>query len=178
SEAALPVAERDGVYLSFFFQCQGNIEPPDERDFLELNFLTVDSTWETVMTIHPREDFDPTVFYDTIIKIEGERFFHDKFQFRLRAYGRLSGPFDVWHVDYVYLNKGRTISDLSFPDRALSTQLGPLFGKYRSMPRRHFFSNDQMTPPHFEVQNMKNALASVNFRTDGVFGHANRKEGI
>ena len=170
SEAALPVADRPTVYISFFYQWQGNMEAPDEKDYLELNFKTAEEGgWQTVMTIFPKEDADRTLFYDTILQISGEAFFHDKFQFRFRSFGRLSGPYDTWHVDYVYLNKGRHINDLSFPDRAIASQLGPLFGNYRAIPRDHFFSNDQLTPPTFEIQNMKNVEASINFRTNGLF---------
>src|SRR5690606_22140844 len=71
--------------------------------------------------------------------------------------------------DYVYVNRGRHADDLSFPDRAIATQLGPLFGVYRAMPRKHFFSNDQLTPPAFEIRNMKDVEASINFRTEGFF---------
>lgn len=170
SEAKVSIAERPTVYLSFFYQWQGNVEAPDAKDFLELEFKTAqDSGWVSVMTISPDGNPDPTRFYDTIIQVSGDAFFHDAFQFRFRSFGRLSGPYDTWHVDYVYVNKNRNISDLSFPDRALSTQLGPLFGKYRAMPRRHLFSNDQLTAPAFEVQNMKNVGSPVNFRTDGFF---------
>lgn len=178
SDTRVAAAERPTVYLSFYYQWQGNVEPPDERDFLELSFKTLDDKWETVMTIYPKEGVDPTVFYDTIIQLSGERFFHDKFQFMFRTFGRLSGPFDSWHVDYVYLNKGRNIDDLSFPDRALATQLGPLFGKYRAMPRNHFLSNEQLTPPTFEIQNMKNEPASINFRTEGFFSSTNRETNV
>ena len=172
SENKLALSERNGVYLSFFYQWQGNVEAPDEEDFLELQFKTAEPAgWETVLTILPREGTVATVFYDTIVQVSGEQYFHDAFQFRIRSYGRLSGPYDTWHVDYVYLNKGRNTEDLSFPDRALSTQLGPLFGKYRAIPRDHFFSNEQMTPPTFEIQNMKNVEASINFRTEGAFYH-------
>lgn len=178
SENKLAVTDRPGVYLSFFYQWQGNVEAPDEEDFLEVGFKTAEENgWETVMTIFPKEDADATVFYDTIIQVNGDAFFHEAFQFRIRSFGRLSGPYDTWHVDYVYLNKGRNLDDLSFPDRALSTQLGPLFGVYRSIPRDHFFSNDQMTPPTFEIQNMKNVEASINFRTEGSFHHTDRESG-
>lgn len=170
SEAEVSVAERPTVYLSFFYQWRGNVEAPDEKDFLQLDFKTAEENgWEPVMTIFPKSDPDATVFYDTIIQVSGDQYFHDKFQFRLRSFGRMSGPFDTWHVDYVYLNKNRHINDLSFPDRALSTRPGPLFGKYRAIPRNHFFSNAQLTPPTFEIQNMKNMEASVNFRTEGFF---------
>jgi hypothetical protein len=170
SETKISLAERPGVYLSFFYQWQGNVEAPDAKDFLQLDFKNADG-WETVMTIYPKENPQSTIFYDTIIQISGEQFFHNKFQFRFTSFGRLSGPFDAWHVDYVYVNKNRNLDDLFFPDRALSTQLGPLFGRYRAIPRDHFFSNAQMTPPTFEIQNMKNEPASVNFRTEALFIH-------
>lgn len=179
SEGKVTVQERANVYLSFFYQWQGNVEAPDEKDFLELSLKAAgEAGWETVMTIYPKENPDPTVFYDTIIQISGDQFFHEGFQFMLRTFGRMSGPFDAWHVDYVYLNKGRNINDLSFPDRALSTQLGPLFGEYRAIPRNHFLSNDQLTPPTFEIRNMKNEPASINFRTEGFFSSTNRKDNI
>ena len=179
SENAVSVAERGTVYLSFFYQWQGNVEAPDEKDFLELSFKgAAESEWQTVMTIYPKDDPDPARFYDTIIQVSGDKFFHDKFQFMLRTFGRMSGPFDTWHVDYVYLNRGRNIDDLSFPDRALSTQLGPLFGKYTAIPRNHFFSNTQLTPPTFEIQNMKNEPASINFRTEGYFSSTDRKKNV
>jgi hypothetical protein len=170
TEVNVSLAERPTVYLSFFYQWQGNVEAPDAKDFLQLDFKTAEENgWQTVMTIFPREEPDRTMFYDTIIQISGEQFFHASFQFRFRSFGRLSGPFDAWNIDYVYVNKNRNINDLSFPDRALSTQLGPLFGEYRSIPRNHFFSNDQLTPPAFEIQNMKNVPSSYNFRTEGFF---------
>ena len=178
SENEISIAERPGVYLSFFYQWQGNVEAPDEKDFLEVGFKSVgEGGWQTVMTIVPKQDADAAVFYDTIIQVSGEQYFHEAFQFRIRSFGRLSGPYDTWHVDYIYLNKNRDIEDLSFPDRALSTQLGPLFGKYRAIPRDHFFSNDQMTPPTFEIQNMKDVEASINFRTEGSFHHTDHNTG-
>jgi hypothetical protein len=170
SEDALAIDERPTVYLSFFYQWQGNVEAPDEKDFLEVDFKTAEEDgWETALTIFPGEEADATVFHPVIIQISGDQFFHDRFQFRFRSFGRLSGPYDTWHVDYVYINKGRHPDDLSFPDRAISTQLGPLFGEYRAIPRRHFFSNEQLTAPVFEIQNMKNVEASINFRTEGYF---------
>lgn len=170
------ISERSGVYLSFYYQWQGFLEPPDPTDYLEVQFKTAD-TWETVLTIFPEEEDDPTVFRAAVIPVTGEAFFHPEFQFRLRSHGRLSGPYDVWHVDYVYLNKGRSDDDLSFPDRAISTYPGPLFGQYRAIPRWHLFSNEQFTPPHFDIRNMKNQEASINFRTEGFFSSTNTTTG-
>lgn len=178
SEGALAIADRSSVYLSFFYQWQGNVEAPDERDFLELEFRTAEENgWVPVMTLFPKEHADPTRFYDTLLQVSGDEYFHNHFQFRFRSYGRLSGPYDTWHLDYIYLNKGRNMNDLSFPDRAIASQLGPLFGEYRAIPRNHFFSNEQLTAPAFEIRNMKNVEASVNFRTEGFFSSTNFETG-
>lgn len=175
SEANVPLAERPTVYLSFFYQWQGNVEAPDEKDFLQVDFKTAeDNGWETVMTIYPKTNPDPAVFTDTILQVSGDQFFHSNFQFRFRSFGRMSGPYDTWHVDYVYMNKNRNSDDLSFPDRALSTRPGPLFGKYMAIPRKHLFSNDQLTAPTFEIQNMKNSEASINYRIEGLFSSTDR----
>lgn len=172
----ITAAERATVYLSFYYQWQGNLERPDRRDFLEVQFKSVDG-WQTVLTLYVDGDGDPEAFYPAVIPVSGDEYFHADFQFRLRAYGRLSGPYDAWHVDYVYMNKGRDANDLSFPDRAISTAPGPLFGPYRAMPRWHLFSNDQLTPPHFDIRNMKNQEASINFRTEGFFSSTHRETG-
>jgi len=44
SESGVSVAERSSVYLSFMYQWQGNVEPPDEEDFLELSFKTAEES--------------------------------------------------------------------------------------------------------------------------------------
>ena len=72
SEHVLPAAEQPSVYLSFFYQWQGNVEAPDEKDFLELQFRTAEEgAWETVLTIFAEEDTSPTDFYDTILQVSG-----------------------------------------------------------------------------------------------------------
>jgi hypothetical protein len=169
------VSERASVYFSFMYEWGGNGEPPDPNDYLQLEFMNKQSQWEIVMKIKPKDSFKKDVFYDTIVQVNGGQFFHNAFQFRFRSYGRQSGPYDAWHVDYVYLNKGRNINDLSFPDRALSTEPGPLFGRFYAMPKRHFLSNNQFTQPKFEIENLKNVAASVNFRTEGFFSSTNLK---
>lgn len=175
-EGGVLESERATVFLSFYYQWQGHLEGPDRSDFLEVQFKTPEQ-WQTVLTLFPEEEADPSVFLAAVIPVAESEYFHSDFQFRIRAYGRMSGPYDAWHVDYVYLNKGRHENDLSFPDRAIATLPGPLFGAYRAMPRWHLFSNEQFTPPHFEIRNMKNQEASINFRTEGLFSHSNTTSG-
>lgn len=171
SENNISIAGRDSVYLSFFYQWQGNGEPPDSEDYLQLEFKTKQTTadsseWVPVLKIFHKTTFDPTVFYDTIIKLD-TGYFHEAFQFRFRNFGRQSGPFDTWNIDYVYLNKNRTIDDLSFPDRAIASGLSPLFGLYTSIPYRHFIHTKQFDTVQFDVKNLSAHPSDVSYSMDG-----------
>lgn len=171
--AAVPVsvAERNGVYLSFYYEWKGNGEAPDEKDYLQVQFRNQEGDWETAHTIVSTLDLDPTKFYQVIVKIDGDRFFYNAFQFRIRSFGRQSGPYDTWHLDYVYLNKNRTETDLSFPDQAISSNLTHIFqNSYRTMPYYHFLQNPELVAPKFQVFNLRgNPPDVLNYFTEGKF---------
>ncbi|MBA4055923.1 MAG: hypothetical protein C0490_14510, partial [Marivirga sp.] len=168
-EPEVSVAERNNVYLSFFYQWQGNGEAPDPSDYLRVEFKNDVGLWETVLTIYPKASFTRTEFYDTLIKVDGDRFFHNTFQFRFKNYGRQSGPYDTWNLDYVYLNKNRSVTDTDFPDQAISTTLTSLFNKYISIPYHHFLSTNSVTAPTFDVSNNLNEFTDLTYLTEGTF---------
>ena len=168
--------ERNSVYLSFFYQWAGNGEPPDEDDYLQVDFKNDQGVWESATTIRTKDSFEDNVFYDTLIKVDGERFFHETFQFRFRNYGRLSGPYDTWHLDYVYLNKNRTPSDKFLPDRSIISTLTNLFNGYRSIPYHHFLENRTISQPTFDVFNIQNDTSTLSYSTQGTF--MNFKDGL
>lgn len=176
--SAVPVADRNTVWLSFFYQWKGNGEPPDKNDFIRLQFLSEDSVWVNQLDIYPKPSFDPNVFYDTIIQVKQsaqDNFFHDEFQFRFLNRGRKTGPFDTWNLDYIYLNKGRTITSRSFPDRTMASGLGPLFRRYYDIPIRHY-SDAVVDSIQFDIQSQSdNAIDLVNYTT--ILKAANYKDG-
>ena len=165
----VPTGERNTVYLSFFYQWAGHGEPPDADDYLQVDFKNDQGVWESVATIRTKDSFEENVFYDTLIKVDGERFFHDTFQFRFKNYGRLSGPYDTWHLDYVYLNKNRTEEDRFLPDRSIISSLTNMFSGYRSIPYHHFLENRTVSQPTFDVFNIQNDTSTLSYSTQGNF---------
>lgn len=168
-ETGVTIAERNSVFLSFAYQWQGNGEAPDAVDYLSVEFKSNTGSWETVLTIYPKTSFVRDVFYDTLIKVDGDRFFHDAFQFRFRNYGRQSGPYDTWNLDFVYLNKNRSPSDTDFPDQAIATRLTGLFDEYRSIPYHQFLTGVSPTAPTFTVSNNLDEFTDLSYITEGTF---------
>jgi hypothetical protein len=150
------------TFLSFFYQWQGNGEAPDLSDYLELQYKDNVDVWRTVLSIYPKITFERRVFYDTAIQVSDESFFHDDFQFRFRSFGRQSGPFDTWNIDYVYLNDERTVDDNSFPERAAASNVSSPFGSYTAMPYWHFNPLEfQDTVVTFAVKNLSDLLDPI-----------------
>jgi hypothetical protein len=128
---------RDSVFFSFFYQRGGNAETPDRKDYLQLEFKDVDGIWVKISEYNVDQAPEVDEFYPAIVKVVGEKFFHDQFQFRLRNFGRLSGPFDAWHVDHFYLDNRRK-DNMDIPDVTFTKKMSPLFSPYHSMPLKHF----------------------------------------
>ncbi|MCH6200481.1 T9SS type A sorting domain-containing protein [Aquiflexum sp. LQ15W] len=129
----LSLAEANSVYLSFYWQPGGKAEMPDSNDNILLQFLDKDSLWVNVWEQSGGLAAEEFFFTPQIIQLLPE-FLHDGFQFRFQIQGRSSGPFDSWILDYVYLNKNRSLTDLSFPDRALTVSNSRPFEKYAAIP--------------------------------------------
>jgi Secretion system C-terminal sorting domain len=157
---------RDKIYLSFFYQAGGNGEMPNPSDFLKLEFKS-SGGWVEIHKFTIESNADRSVFYDTAIQIPqallpGEPdYFHNQFQFRFTSFGRLSGSYDAWHLDYVYLNRrvnddeealdpatGNSVSstplinendkNTNTSDRTVTKPFSSILGEYFSIPIKHF----------------------------------------
>lgn len=129
----------DAVYLSFFWQEQGFGERPDVTDSLYVEFLDNTNTWRYVwgkLGGNPTADFKAAV-----IAVNDTKYFHSNFQFRIVGFGRQSGMYDVWHVDYVYLNKNRAPQDTLVEEIATSQIRKSFLKKYTAMPLEQYFAN-------------------------------------
>jgi len=136
--ASVPNNQRQSVYFSFFWQQFGLGEFPDAVDSIRLQFKNVDNEWVTQWRQSGGDSISTIEFTQEMIQIVNPNFYHNAFQFRFQSFNRLSGAFDTWNIDYIYLNSGRTASNTAYLDRALSTLPTSPFGDYTAIPYDHF----------------------------------------
>jgi hypothetical protein len=139
----LSTTEVNNVYLSFFWEAEGAQEKPDAEDSLKLLFKNQNSEWVSIAVFTQNDIIAADTFVQVIYQVKPE-FLHNNFQFKFESYGRLCGPYDAWHIDYVYLNKGRQVNDKNYFDRAISTLPDFLFHGYSAVPKYQFFANPDM----------------------------------
>jgi len=150
------------LYLSFFWQAGGNGERPDGADSLRLQFLNADSVWVTEWKMRADAAGSFDTFTQEILNLAPE-YLHDDFRFKFETFGSLQGPFDTWHVDYVYLDEGRSSNDLSYDDQSLTGSLSSLIAPFREMPAEHFFTDPSayVTPQVIQFYNLKDEVGDA-----------------
>lgn len=146
----------DNLILSFFYQLGGNGESPeyDDGDKLQVEFKDANGNWHQAMVILPEVDRDPRIFYQVLLKIEDPAYFHQDFQFAFQSFGNQSGPFDLWHLDYVYLNADRSLIDNIYPDRAVNQDLSNIFQYYSAIPNNHLNLEEDLQTPYYLLNNL------------------------
>ncbi|MBD2700625.1 T9SS type A sorting domain-containing protein [Spirosoma sp. BT702] len=162
---------RDSVYLSFYWQIRGLGELPDAgdsasrqaADSLTLQFLDNTGTWRTAWaraggTINNN-------FLQAFVPIRSPAFFHGNFAFRFRSFGRASGPFDTWHIDYIYLNRGRSVNDQFVKDVATRQPLTPFLKRYTAMPLSQYVANPAAETADSVTTDINNLFNNFNFTT-------------
>lgn len=132
---------RSSVYLSFFWQAGGLGDQPDQDDSLVLEFRSNLGNWYTIRKIDPvdvgtTQEFEQSIVAvdDNILNNPDETFFHQYFQFKFSAHGLLNGTFDNWHLDYIFLDQGRSPTDLAYFDRAMAKVPSFLFNGFGGVP--------------------------------------------
>lgn len=132
------------VVLSFFWQAGGQVEIPEAGDSLVLQFYLPEATnpWQTVWLkdggdLEPKQD---SIFTQESIAIPAV-YLTNQFMFRFQSYGDQDGPFDAWHLDWIYLNESRGNEDFYYLDRGLTGQLTSPLAPFKSMPTSQFTTN-------------------------------------
>lgn len=127
----------DTVYLSFLYQAEGLGNDPQPEDSLVVEFLNGatgewDWVWSTPGTTQG-------AFTQVMLPIDSVDYLYRGFQFRFKNYATLSGSVDHWHIDYVYLDDNRDITDVVPPrDVAYIYPENTLLATYQRIPWSHY----------------------------------------
>ncbi len=122
--------------------------------------LMVETKWEKIWAtegmvldtfIHRYNlDTNKLLFRQVFIPITDSVFFNQGFQFRFRNYASLeytennptwASNVDCWNIDYVRLDRARTIANTDIDDVAFSENPGSVLKNYQSMPWSQFKNN-------------------------------------
>ena len=147
------LAAKDSVYLSFYWEAKGLGELPDSDDSLVVSFLNNKNQWKTIWR---QEGISKDAFTQKILAVNQAEYLHKNFQFRFETRGRQSGAFDMWHVDFVYLNKQRRLKDIYTQDIALRGFKNSYLKRYSAMPLRQYLVN-----PSAETNSSMEVLVSA-----------------
>ncbi|MEQ9306425.1 MAG: hypothetical protein RJQ14_21110, partial [Marinoscillum sp.] len=160
-------SRRNTVFLSFYWQVGGNGEMPESKDSLVLYFRNAlgdgkyrwDRKWSTIGGIENVSER----FTQTLVKVDSANYFHDQFQFKFVSFSSQRGPFDTWHIDYVYLNENRNANDFDELDQAMTGSPTALFNKYYSIPANIFFQQPEVyiNAQRVQASNLENDVDPI-----------------
>ncbi len=129
------------VLMSFWWSAQSFGETPDRNDSLVLQFKDRTGNWITRWSdtaVNRDQRLARENFRDTLLQVNDARFLHEAFQFRFVAYGRPSGMFDVWNLDYVIIDRNPAYNPRSLRDVAVTRQPKSVLKRYSAMPLEQF----------------------------------------
>lgn len=143
-KGALVYQPLDSIYLSFYYQAEGNGDSPEANDSLSVDFYKPNQKkWEKVWG---RKGYNPTgadsLFHLVMLPIKDTAYFDSLFQFRFRNRATLSGSLDHWNVDYIRIDKNRSRTDTIIEDITFMYMSSPLLKNYSSMPYRQMIASE------------------------------------
>lgn len=154
----------DSLYLSFYLEPGGLGDSPEGTDSFCVFFDTTGNyDWHMVCAIYgdslikndsvPGEALSTERFKPIMIPIDSNLYLHSAFRFKFASYGSLNGEFDVWNLDYVLLDEGRTMSDSVFEDVSVIYHHSPIFEDYSTVPQNVYNAYTSMVGPNVETRN-------------------------
>lgn len=164
ASGATTLQPSDSVALSFYYQARGNGDSPEGSDSLIVDFYKPNQkAWSKVWYSkgNTNSNTNDTIFKRAFIWVSDTAYLFDNFQFRLRNRATTAGDFDHWHVDYVYLDKGRRMSaDTAYDDITFGYVPTPYLKDYSAMPWEQY--NDSEKSPKNTVFIRNNSNLSTN----------------
>lgn len=130
----------DSIFLTFYYQAEGNGDAPESNDSLSVDFWKPNQNkWKKVWGV---KGYNPsatdTNFYRVRIAIADTSYLDSLFKFRFRNNATISGSLDHWHVDYVQIKKDYLYADTILDDIAFAYKPSSFLKNYSVMPYRQY----------------------------------------
>lgn len=135
----------DSIFLSFLYEAGGISDLPEAGDSLTLSFWApVEEKWYSIWRVTGGATDG---FRRVILPITDSRFLMTGFRFMFTGYASLAGVLsepsqagnaDLWNLDHILLDKGRSVHDTVIHDVAMTLPVRSLVKEYEAMPWRHF----------------------------------------
>lgn len=130
----------DNVYLVFHYQGEGLGNAPESDDSLYLDFFSPfgQGEWFQKWSV---PGAPMATFQRVFIHITEPEFLMNGFRFRFRNDGRLSGNYDMWHLDYIVLDQQIDPETFDYDEVAMQYPVITWLNEYSAMPWVHYQSN-------------------------------------
>ncbi|MEM0999780.1 MAG: hypothetical protein AAGN35_22165 [Bacteroidota bacterium] len=150
----------DSVYLSFFLQRGGGGESPEVTDSFVVYFDTSGQfEYVPVLTINGLNGGENAFIYYQIL-LDSAIYFHPEFRFKFVSFGSLNGEYDQFHLDYVYLDAGRSrMNGDIFNDVSAVEVLASPFAPFTALPLEQYQTGAYNTPARILASNVGNPSA-------------------
>lgn len=163
----------DSVFLSFYYQPQGNGNQPEARDSLRLEFFRQrDSTW---IRMWGTPGVASHSFKKVMIPVDTS-FHNNEFQLRFTNWATLSGNVDHWHVDYIYVNDNRNHADTMLHDVSFITNHHNMLDEFTAMPWQHYLTDtigNMATAMDVTYRNNDTAIFQVRYKYEVIENNGN-----
>ncbi len=148
----------DSIALSFYYQARGNGENPETGDSLILDFYKpADSVWVNRIWYekgNSSPNTNDTAFKRAFIWITDASYLKDNFKFRFRNKASTTGNFDHWHLDYVYIDKNRSMKgDTVYNDLTFAHVPSSFLKNYSAMPYHQYKPEDMAVKNSVRIKN-------------------------
>lgn len=157
----------NSVYFSFYYQAQGRGDWPYTSDSLILEFKnTVTGSWNHVWATKGLSSATSDSSWKYVsLHLVDTAYLKKGFQFRFSNYATLSGTFDNWHIDYVYLNKNRTATDSTniVQDVTFVYNTPALINEYTVIPWKQYTPASMKNKYSTTIRNNNNAVVFGGF---------------
>ena len=119
------------------------------------------------------------------IAITDDGYLDSAFRFRFRNYCSLNnstkpgraGNCDHWNIDYVYLDRSRSVLDTTFDDVAFVNPAPSMLSHYRAMPARQFRTSDMAQSLQMTITNLYSTPITTHYGYDVYDENGNHIDG-